>query len=939
MQRQIQEITTFSQIYRQKLNKYKQMYYNESQFVKKQLPTVYQDEKMILKYKNRIINGQLTINNEDGIESFKFLQYLKTILQLKLVGFQNIDLFSLPDNIRELDIIEGNVYIHSIKYLNKFSYVGHGLVSFNQEIRNIENIFISGAKIGYIYDTRIQMPINDIRKYINVMQMVKELTKSITLTSVQIKDIYNFKECKQLEYLDLSHNEICDLKVFSNFSKLTHLNLSFNNIRNVYPIGNNFELLHLNISNNQISSISVLKTFTKLVHFDASNNKIQDVKALENNSNLEYLDVSNNPVKYICLNTFIKLQTVNLLNTEIYEFPEVIQQDLQSFQIQLQKQSSNILLLPQNIARIQQIQSRLQSLTINGYNLQLNQLQNKMNLFGLKSIDLSNSQLSDISGLHNFVELETINISKNSVTDISVIQCFPNLTKFVGCFNRIKDISVINACQKLEYLDLSHNCIVDIPQISLTLRHLNLNSNQVYNQTQLHNNLSFVSLLDNYICYYSNVLEYNQVAIQNVPDQQYIEHNQISQNLQQLLFAYESNNMQYFQHYQQYVITKQLNFNKYVHYSENLTQFDSKFKSATFKDLDNLYEFSNWNYYKQMNQFNKLEIVSDDYIQGVNLCESQNIDAIILKRCMNVRFNRVNYNITALVVKSCNLQSIYGIEQMQQLKFLNLSDNRLTDISSLQGLHNLEYLNLEDNQVADISPISELNKLVVLIMTYKKVNPTDERASLNFELMPTNLNVLVVKWYYLKSLQGIHKLDKLQNLNLSYNKLRDIKQLQCLVSLNNLNISNNDLVFIKPLCNLRQLQLLDVSENSIPQSQVEQVQKLLKNKIQQPDFEQFIEFDQEPNQLQEQKFITHSQQNYLQNSPYCSSESYLKKVIGVTQSYQNLIKIKIRRTCQKYKFIDQKQKIQQSLVVYCNLENHKYQLINNLMKVDQDTSQ
>ncbi|CAL6028511.1 Conserved_hypothetical protein [Hexamita inflata] len=776
------------------------------------------------------------------------------------------------------------------------------------------------------------------------MQMVKELTKSIILTSVQIKDIlvYNFQECKQLEYLDLSHNKIWDLKVFSNFSKLTHLNLSFNNIRNVYPIRNNLELLHLNISNNQISSIGVLKTFTKLVHFDASHNKIQDVKVLENNSDLEYLDVSNNPVKQISLNKFIKLQHVNLLNTEIYEFPEVIQQDLQSFQIKLQKQGSSILLLPQNIARIQQIQSKLQSLTISGYCIQLNHLKNKMNLFGLKSIDLSNSQLSDISDLHNFVELETINISKNSVVDISVIQYFPNLTKFVGCFNKIKDISVINACQKLEYLDVSHNCVVNIPQISLTLRHLNLNSNQIYNQTQLHNNFSFVSLLDNYICYYSNMFEYKQVAIQNVPDQQYIEQNQISQNLQQLLFAYESNNMQYFQHYQQYLITKQLNFNKYVHYFENITQFDSKFKSATFKDLDNLYEYENWNYYKQMNKINILEIVADDCIQGVNLCESRNIDAIILKECMSVRFNRVNYNITALVVKSCNLQSIYGIEQMQQLKFLNLSDNRLTDISSLQGLYNLEYLNLEDNQVADISPISELNNLVVLILTYKKVNPTDDRASLNFELMPTNLNVLVVKWYYLRSLQGIHTLYKLHYLNLSYNQLRDIKQLQCLVSINTLNLSNNDLVFIEPLCNLRQLQLLDVSHNSIPQSQVEQVQKQLKNIIQlQPDFEQFIQFDQEPNQLQQQnqKLITHSQQNYLQNYPNCSSESYLKKVIGVTQSYQNLIKIKIRRTCQKYKFIDQKQKIQQSLIVYCNLENHKYQLINNLMKVDQDTSQ
>ncbi|CAL6009441.1 Conserved_hypothetical protein [Hexamita inflata] len=868
MQRRIQEFSTFS----------------------------YQ-QKMILKYKNRIINGQLTINNEDdGIESLQFLQHLKTIQQLKLVGFQNIELLNLPNNIHELDIIEGNVQIHSVKYLNKFSYVGHGLVKINQEIGNIENIFVSGAEIRFLYDTEIQMSINNIRKQ---MQIVQELTKSMTLTSGQIKDIQKFKVYKQLEYLNLSHNKIWDLKVFTNFSKLTYLDLSFNKIQSLEL--NNLELQHLNISNNLISSINGLQTFTKLIHFDASSNKIQEVKALENNSDLEYLDVSNNPVKYISLNKYIKLQHVNLLNTEIYEFPEVIQQDLQCFQI---NQSTN-LSLPQNIAKIQQIQSRLQSLTINGYNIQLSHLKYKTNLFDLKSIDLSNSQLFDISDLHNFVELETINISKNSVVDISVIQCFPNLTKFVGCFNRIKDISVINACQKLEYLDLSHNSVVDIPQVSLTLRHLNLNSNQVYNQTQLHNNFSFVSLLDNYICYYSNVLEYNQVAIQNVPDQQYIEHNQISQNLQQLLFAYESNNMQYFQHYQQYVITKQLNFNKYVHYFENFTKFYGQIQQATFRELDNTYGYENWDYYKQMKKFNKLEIVADDYIQGVNLCESQNIDAIILERCMNIRFNRVNYKITALVVKSCNLQSIYGIEQMQQLKFLNLSDNRLTDISSLQGLHNLEYLNLEDNQVADISPISELNKLVVLILKYNKVNPTDDRASLNFELMPTNLNVLVVKWYYLKSLQGIQKLDKLQYLKLTCNQLRDIKQLQYLVSLKTLDLSNNELVFVEPLLNLRKIQYLYLSNNLIPLNQLKLIQ-------QSPD---------------SQSAYTNQQLNYLQN------------IKCVTQSYQNLIKSKIRRTLKKYIFMDYKLKVQQAMLDCYNQEKKKYLLINNLLNSIQDSSQ
>ncbi|CAL6005702.1 Conserved_hypothetical protein [Hexamita inflata] len=895
MQKQLDQFTTFGQIYRQKqidVAKQQKKQCTQSQFVKKQLPLIYQNEIMINKYRDKIVNGELTIYNEDQIDQFQFLQYFTAVTKLTLIGFQNILIEDqYLDNIRELVIEGGNININNVKFLHKFCYNGHNIVKINPNFQNIVHFSVSGAKI------RIQQ---------NMIQDPHEIYK--------ITDLDNIKGCYQLEYLKLNHNEIYDINFLINICKLTHLDVSFNKIQNFNAIKNNSALQHLNISNNQISSISVLKTFTKLIHFDASNNKIQDVKALENNSNLEYLDVSNNPVKHICLDKYIKLQHVNLLNTEIQEFPELTQQDLQSFQIKLQKQRANI--PPQNIVRIQLIQSRLQSIIINGYNLQLSQLLfNKMNLFGLKSIDLSNSQLSDISDLHNFVELETINISENSVVDISVIQCFPNLTKFVGCFNRIKDISVIKACQKLEYLDVSHNSIVQIPQISLTFRHLNLNSNQIYNQTQLHNNFSFVSLLDNYICYYSNIFEYKQVAIQNVPDQQYIEQNQISQNLQQLLFAYENSNMQYFQHFQQCIIMKQLNFNKYVHYSENLTQYDSQIQNATFRELDT-YGYENWDYFKQINKINKLEIVSDDYIQSVNLCESQNLDVIVLKRCMNVRFNRVNYNITALVVISCNLQSIYGIEQMQQLKFLNLGDNRLTDISPLEGLSNLEYLNLEDNQVADISPISELNKLVILIMTYKKVNPTDARVSLNFELMPVNLNILVVKRYNLRSLQGIHKLHKLQLLKLNYNQLRDIKQLQYLVSLQTLDLSNNELVFVEPLLNLRKIKYLCLSDNQIILNQLELIKKQ-------------VITDSQKNWIQcnQQSTITNQQLNYLLN------------IKCVTQSYQNLVKSKIRRTLKKLIFMGCKSKVQQAVLDCYNQENIKYSLINSLLNLILDSSQ
>ncbi|CAL6009409.1 Conserved_hypothetical protein [Hexamita inflata] len=834
---------------------------------------IYQQEKMTLKYRDQIVNGELTIYNENGMDPLKLIQTccFKKVNKLKLVGFDYLQLErTLPQNIHELEIIGGQLFINDIMVLQKLSYSGNGRVTFMNEFPNIQHIYITGAQL-VIYNQKIIYNIKDIQ--------------------------FRMMQTQQITFLSLISAQIFNADFLSKYNQLEHLNLSNNTISDVSFLKNLAKLQHLNISNNKIFSINVLKTFAKLVHFDASHNKIQDVKALGNNSDLEYLDISNNPVKYICLNKLTKLQHVNMINTEIYELSTIFEQrELTTFQV-----SSHRITSKEHVSFISIIFNNynLINLGISGYNLQCIQSLNSFyNLQGLKQLDISRSQLSDISILSNFITLETLNISKNIIPNISVIQNFPHLTQLIGGFNQIRDISVILQCPKLQYIDLSHNLIVDIPQVNHKIKHLDISFNQIYKLPSIiFNNFDQILLQNNYISHLQNEIDLPQIGYQNIPDQKYIDLNSLDLNLQQLLHDCIIN-------------SKLISFN--TKNQEYITKFDKYIQQSNFTDLDNLYGFSNWNYYKQMNQFNKLEIVSDDYIQGVNLCESQNIDAIILKRCMNVRFNRVNYNITALVVKSCNLQCIYGIEQMQQLKLLNLSDNCLTDISSLQGLHNLEYLSLEDNQVADISPISELNKLVVLIMTYKKVNPTDERASLNFELMPTNLNVLVVKWYYLRSLQGIHKLYKLQYLNLSFNQLRDIKQLQYLVSLNNLNISNNDLVFIKPLCNLRQLLHLDVSDNSIPNCQITQIKNQLK------------------------VWINSDSQNT--DSKY--NKQYLVNIKCVELTYQNLIRTKISRTCKKYKYQDQKVKVQLQLIDYCNKVNFMYSFIDNVLKATyMDTTQ
>ena len=57
---------------------------------------------------------------------------------------------------------------------------------------------------------------------------------------------------------------------------------------------------------------------------------------------------------------------------------------------------------------------------------------------------------------------------------------------------------------------------------------------------------------------------------------------------------------------------------------------------------------------------------------------------------------------------------IKSLRYMTKLKFLNLRNNRITDISPLSALTNLTELWLDENPITDIRPLSTLTSLLKL---------------------------------------------------------------------------------------------------------------------------------------------------------------------------------------------------------------------------------
>jgi len=118
---------------------------------------------------------------------------------------------------------------------------------------------------------------------------------------------------------------------------------------------------------------------------------------------------------------------------------------------------------------------------------------------------------------------------------------------------------------------------------------------------------------------------------------------------------------------------------------------------------------------------------------------------------------------------------------------LDLSNNKIEDISPLADLPNLVALYLHRNRISDISPVEGLTNLGCL------------------DLWGNNISVI----------SPVGKLTKLVILNLEDNQVEDISALADLTNLNTLILASNKIKDVSPLSGLTRLSRLDLRNNLI----------------------------------------------------------------------------------------------------------------------------
>lgn len=180
---------------------------------------------------------------------------------------------------------------------------------------------------------------------------------------------------------------------------------------------------------------------------------------------------------------------------------------------------------------------------------------------------------------------------------------------------------------------------------------------------------------------------------------------------------------------------------------------------------------------------------------------------------------------------SFGIKSIEPLKNLSNLKLLNLSFNKLSEINELTNLLNLKYLDIGANQIEKINGLSQSNLLEMLVLSRNKIKRIEQVSHLlnlkkislhhnrinrieGFDTL-VNLQELYLPHNYISEIKGLDKLAHLTHLNIAYNKITKIPDLKYLTSLIHLNLCNNKIKDISGLKDLTNLQTLDIYDNQI----------------------------------------------------------------------------------------------------------------------------
>ena len=258
---------------------------------------------------------------------------------------------------------------------------------------------------------RIEKLENIILEYFNI-NLSMNLTgkeKKINLSNKNIGNIelnlLNGVDFKNLEEIDLSHNEITDVKPINSFKKVKKLDLSFNKINDIQALENNKQLEKINLSNNEIKDVEIFKKniFPNIVEINLDNNNIIKKEIEE--------------IKNIVKNNMNNKQNMGQINSNMFNQNKT-EQNLQM------NMNNQIIMDMNNMMNINNMNM------INMMNMNMNNMMDMNNMKMNNMMDMNNKMMNNPYWIFTYYNMIQKMRDKNNMMN-------PNLNNIFNQFNNL----------------------------------------------------------------------------------------------------------------------------------------------------------------------------------------------------------------------------------------------------------------------------------------------------------------------------------------------------------------------------------------------------------------------------------------------------------------------------------------------------------------------
>ncbi|CAL6103573.1 leucine-rich_repeat domain-containing protein [Hexamita inflata] len=204
--------------------------------------TMLANDEKIGKYSKQIDNQELIIDMDITLSNIDFVKDLP-LSKLTVKSCPNIVLEDIPDNVKELTLINCDTVLNKADHLTKLVWTQSKTSKFE---------FPSGLKVS----TLELFGFTDIDlAAFKVFNSIQELK----LGNCQLVDISKLKYLVNVTSLDISCNQIMNISYISSMNKAKRIIANKNQIRYINFVKQFFNLEYLDISDNQIQIIDDLQ--------------------------------------------------------------------------------------------------------------------------------------------------------------------------------------------------------------------------------------------------------------------------------------------------------------------------------------------------------------------------------------------------------------------------------------------------------------------------------------------------------------------------------------------------------------------------------------------------------------------------------------------------------------------------------------------------------